>query len=290
MTGAREQEPHSQRHQLATELRRLRKLAGLSGEELAQRIGISQSKVSRIESTALLPSLPEVDAWSQTVQASTDARQALRELTKAAFTEVHIWRARARGRAGFGRGELREREARARTILNLQITVIPGLLQTAEYARQMFSIFQIPYSSDELAAAVANRLERQLILYGDKHFEFLISETALRARYGSPQTLLAQLDRIASLSTLNNISIGLIPHRHQVLASLSHGFVIYEGHEEEETLVTVEAIHGQLAVTEPDDVRFYRGRWNLLRRSALFDEQARDFLTEISASIRDQGP
>ncbi|MEU9836815.1 helix-turn-helix transcriptional regulator [Streptosporangium sp. NPDC048047] len=283
-----EKGPHARRQRLAAELRRSRELAGMPGRELGQRIGVSQSRISRVESGAALPSLPEVNAWAQAVEASPQTRELLQALTEAAFAEAHTWRA-ALSNAPHLQGEVREREARACMVLNLQLTVIPGLLQTAEYARHLFTTRDATYSGESLAAAVAARLDRQLILYGDKKFSFLVGEAALRTRYGSLRTHLAQLDRIVSLSTLGNLSVGLLPHRHEPAVSTTHGFDIYEGVDERDSYVVLELIHGELFITDPADVRLYRSHWELLSRSALFDDQARAFLAEIGDSMRAEG-
>ncbi|MEV7008141.1 helix-turn-helix transcriptional regulator [Streptosporangium sp. NPDC051022] len=282
-----QREPQPKRQRLAAELRRLRDLSGLSGRELAQRIGISQSKVSRIESGTALPSLPEVGAWAEAVAAPAQTRELLQILTEAAFTESHVWRTRLAEHSHL-QDDVRERESRVHTMLGFESVVIPGLLQTADYARQLFPILGVPYSPDAVAAAVAARLERQVCLYGDKRFDFLIAEAALHWRHGSPQTLLAQLDRIASLSTLDNVSIGLIPYCHQALAFVPHGFVIYEGDNEADTFITVETLHTELLVSDPRDIRLYYDQRSLLSRSALYGDQARDLLTEISATVRAQ--
>ncbi|MGW4412882.1 helix-turn-helix domain-containing protein [Nonomuraea sp. NPDC004702] len=282
-------QPRGKRQRLAAELRRLRDLAGLSGRELAARLGVSQSKISRIESTALLPSLPEVEAWAEAVGAPLEVREALRELTSEAFIEVHTWRTRAQALPDV-QEELRRRDIDAQTLLNLQLTVIPGLLQTAAYARQMFTTFVISYTPEEVASWIAARIDRQVILYGEQHLEFLIGEAALRTRYGPVRDHLAQLDRIASLTTLTNVRIGLLPHHHQAHTQALHGFTLYQGAQPQDTLVAVEALHGQLYVTDPDSIDLYRRQWDLLRASALFDAQARAFLQQLIAEIGEQEP
>src|SRR5262245_37379524 len=122
-------DPRTNRQILAAELWRLRDQAGVSGRELAQRIGISQSKVSRIESETTIPSLPEGKAWTEALGAPSETQDRLAVLTEAAFTEVHTWRTALKTRAHL-QGEINEREARARTVRTFQPSVIPGLLQT----------------------------------------------------------------------------------------------------------------------------------------------------------------
>ncbi|WP_395111500.1 helix-turn-helix domain-containing protein [Actinomadura sp. SCN-SB] len=289
------------RGQLASELRRLRGMSGISGRDLAARLGISQSKVSRIESGATMPSLPEVTAWVRTVSGDDETERRLIAITEAAFTEVQAWRAALRDRSHL-QDETLERESRTSRSQTFQPSVVPGLLQTAEYARRVFTLFrEIPYGPAELAAAVAGRLDRQLALFQEgRRFDFLITEAALRWRPGPPQLLLAQLDRVASLSTLDNVRIGVIPSDAEAVTYTSHGFVIFNddreaagtgdtGSEGSDSYVTVDLIHARLNVTGPDDVELYRRRWELLSEMALSGDDARAFLARLAADIRGEG-
>ncbi len=276
--------PTGSRERLAAELRRLRDLAGVSGRDLAQRVGISQSKVSRIESGAVVPSLPEVTAWGKELGVSVETQGRLTALIEAAYNEVHPWGSALR------RGNLQEgvqdQESTATRIRIFQPSVVPGLLQTAEYARRVIAMFHQQYETSDPAAEIASRLERQLALYDTgRHFDFLITEAALRWRPGPVQMLLAQLDRIASISTLENVSVGLIPLSVEATTLTTHGFVLYEGEEENEW-VTVETIHADMKVAVPEHMQIYRARWSLLHEMALFDEAAQDFLGRIVADLR----
>src|SRR2546430_15956476 len=86
------QEPRAKRLRLAAELRRLREMAGVSGRELAQRVNMSQSKVSRIESGATTPPIPAVAAWADAVGADAPTRARLTAMTEAGVTEGQAWR------------------------------------------------------------------------------------------------------------------------------------------------------------------------------------------------------
>ncbi len=149
----------------------------------------------------------------------------------------------------------------------------------------------VPYAQDDVAAAVAGRLERQLTLFrDDKRFNFLITEAALRWCPGPSKLMVPQLDRIASLNTLNNVSIGLIPHHGQALTFMSHNFVIYDHHnDEQDTFVEVETIHANLIINDPGDVGLYENRWSLLSQMAIFDGQARELLAALAAEFENVG-
>ena len=260
----------------------------MSGRDLARRIGISQSKVSRIESSATTPTVPAVRAWAQAVGASAETRDRLAALTEEVFAEVQAWRV-ALSTVGHLQAEIERREAAAERVRVFQPSVVPGLLQTAEYARRVFGLFHLPYADDDLAKAVAGRLSRQLALYEeDRRFGFLITEAALRWRPGPARVLQAQLDRISSLTTLDNVSIGLIPLDVEAITIISTGFDILDG-QDGSSLVTIETRHASLAIDTAAHVAEYEQAWSLLTEMAVFEEDARALLDRIRPSLVD-GP
>jgi transcriptional regulator with XRE-family HTH domain len=277
-----------QRQRLGAQLRRVRELSGLSGRELAQRIGISQSKVSRAESGSALLSMPEVAAWASATQASPDVADHLSALTEAAYAEVHNWDSALRDRLHI-QGDIQALEGRARQILTFQPSVVPGLLQTAEYARRVFAMVPARYPEGAIPAVVAARLDRQLALFaGEQRFEFLITEAALRWRSGPVALLCAQLDRIASLSTLDNVSVGVIPLSAEAVTNTSHGFALLEmaEHGEGDATVLVETIHANLVVSDLESITLYRARWSLLKQMAVYGDEARTFLAIVASGLR----
>ncbi|MFD0000296.1 helix-turn-helix domain-containing protein [Nocardia sp. NPDC127526] len=280
-SAARQSHP---RQQLAAELRRLRGVAGISGRELAKRVGISQSTLSRIEAGHAVPPLPQVLDWAEAVGAEQDSQQLLRTLTEAAHSpEVQDWAASLADRAHL-QDDVRAFEEDAQVVRNFQPTLVPGLLQTADYARRVFATFDPPYTDEALAAALAARLDRQRVLYDPaKRFEFLITEAALRFRPGPHRMLLAQLDRIISIETLDTVSIGIIPQDIEASTTIPHGFVIYEN--EDHALASAEPIPGSMVTRGPELVDAHRRRWAALTRMAVFDSDAREFLAELRDEI-----
>ncbi len=268
----------------------MRKLAGLNGYQLAEHVGISQSKVSRIEAGSAVPTVREAEAWARAVGASDDVLANLIGMAEAALTEVETWRIALRHGLPNLQTDVRALEANARRISNFQPSLVPGLLQTAEYARRVFTLADVVGRQD-YAGAVAARMSRQEILFDeDRRFEFLVTEGALRWRPGLPKLLLTQLDRVSSVATLSNVSLGLIPQDTEATAAASHGFTIYEDREDsEEPFVRVELIHGELTVSDPEDVAIYRARFSQLGEAAVFDEDARSLLAGIADDLRSKG-
>lgn len=287
MTQGEVEEPKSLRQRLGVELRRLRILAGLSQRDMAARANLSQSKVSRIENGDAVPTLPQVKAWAAAAGASEETRSRLVELTEAAVTDVQTWRAAFRPGVTHLQDKVRAREASTKALLNFQPTLVPGLLQTAEYARRVFPLVDVEGRQD-VAAAVAGRLQRQQALYDpSRRFEFLITEAALRWRPGPVSLLVAQLAHISSISTLENVTIGVIPLDVEAVAAPWHGFVIYEsGKSDEDAYVVVETMHAELTINDPQDVEIYRRLWERFRSVAFFGDEARALLSRIAEDVR----
>ena len=182
-------EPRAQRGQLGAELRRVRMLAGLSGRQLARAAGLSQSAVSRAERGESVLSLPEVTAWADAAGVSGDRRAVLLALAEAAVNEVATFRLRLRGGLAAAQESVGDLEASARVVRNFQPGIIPGLLQTADYARRIMALADTGHDGG-LAAAVAARLARQQALHDPaRSFEFVMTEAALRYRPGAPDIL-----------------------------------------------------------------------------------------------------
>jgi transcriptional regulator with XRE-family HTH domain len=284
----------SKRRRLGAELRRLREQAGLSGRQLARQIDISQSKVSRIESGTAIPTAPEASGWAKASGASESATSMVLMLADAAYTEVHPWDAALREQEHL-QDDIQEVEGRSRAIYVYEPTLVPGLLQTAEYARRVFSMFEPAYASHDIPAVVAARLDRQVALFDqDRRFGFLLTEAALCWHAGPASLLLAQLDRIASLSTLENVVIGVVPRLARALTHAPHGFALFEPSDQAmDAVVLVESVHASLTVSAPAQVALYRRQWSLLERMAVYGAAALDLLAKIAADVRalpEEGP
>jgi transcriptional regulator with XRE-family HTH domain len=274
---------------LGLELRGLRLDAGLTGHELAERVGLSQSTVSRIELGQAFPGLSDVDRWAEVTGASQAQRSELREAAEAAALEAISWRKAARRGLPELQENVRDLEATAATILNFQPTIIPGLLQTADYARRLVQS-GYPVGRPDIAAAVAARLDRQAILYDEaKHLEFVIAEAALRWRLGPPQMMLAQLDRVATLATLPNVTIGIIPQIAQVAAWHIHGFAILADRHDDSPITRVETLTTGLSIRDPEEVDRYLQAFRLLRESAVLDDEAQRLIRSLMAELRQPG-
>jgi hypothetical protein len=105
-------------------------------------------------------------------------------LADAAYTEVHPWDVAMRGHSHL-QDDIQEIESRSRAVLVYEPTLVPGLLQTAEFARRVFTLFEPAYPEHVIPGVTAGRVERQAALFDPaRQFGFLDTEAALRLRPG----------------------------------------------------------------------------------------------------------
>src|SRR6266702_1935238 len=183
----------------------------MSATELGQLLGWTQTRVSRAENGGRRVSFAETVAWADASNAPDGLRGEALGLAEDTARDVRsCWTAHTGGLARRQR-EIAAMEASAEVIRNCQL-MIPGLLQTAEYARHALTLANVSGQSD-IAAAVATRMRRQEILFDQsRRFEYVLPESALTFRLtDDPAVARAQADRLLSVDTLANVSIAILP-------------------------------------------------------------------------------
>lgn len=262
---------------LAVALRELRKHAGLTGERLAARCAMSQSKISKIETGRVIPSVVDVERILHALQAQPEVLSAVTALARLANTEFQDVRALLRKGLEKKQYELKSLETTTTDFRFFLPAMITALLSTPEYIRA--GLAHVP---GDTTKAVAKKLERQAVLYDtSKRFCFVLTESAVRWPLCPSAVMAMQLDRLTSLSYLPNIQIGIIP----VLASPPRGplntFTVYD-----ERLVTAETFTGAVVMRDPHDVAFHLSLFARFADTALFADAARGRLSEWAALFR----
>ena len=281
MSEGQAREPQAHRTRLGEELKRLRVLAGLSGHQVAVAVGVSQSTISRIERGDSVPSVQQVNAWADAARIGEERRILLLSLAEAAVNEVITHRERLTGGLAAVQDTVHDLERTAKTLRHFQPCIIPGLLQTAEYARRILT-FADP--SSDIGQAIAARMARQRLLYEpDRSFEFLLTESALRYRPGPEHVFTAQLDHLAAVVTLNTISFGVMPANAEMHAIPRCAFILYEDRiDDRPPFAFVETPHASLSASDPPDVQIYRDQLEAFRRSAIYGAEAIDIVRSIA--------
>lgn len=257
-------------------LRELRAREGMSGVGLAARLGWVQSKISRIETGRQLPSDDDIRAWvTATGTGEPDLGELLDQL-RVARTQHIAWRRGAGepGQAGTQR-TMHQLAAEASLIRNFEAGVVPGLLQTADYARvrlaENVDFHGAP--GDDLADALLLRIQRQQVLYDSaKRFQFVITESVLRMLLCPVGVMRGQLDRLIALTGMGNVELGVIPLTERVPLAPLHGFVMFD-----DSVIVETWAEEQTLQTAADAERFCR-IFDQLRRTARHGDEAREII------------
>jgi transcriptional regulator with XRE-family HTH domain len=271
------------RLELGRELHRLRMLAGLTTRAVAAELGVNQSSISRFEKGELVPNRNQLTAFVGATSAPPGTLDSLIDLAGQAHTTVTPLRAWA-GQGAGKQAEIAELEEAAGVILSFQSQVVPGLLQTREYARRTFELSDITGDQD-YAAKVEGRMRRQAVLRSRaKRFEFLITEAALLWRAGPDDLMAAQIDHLTRLTNRENVTIGIIqldPRDAPASMVWVESFDLYLDMPEG-ARVLVELVAGDVAFTDPETaVAEYQQTYDALRGDAVFADEARGILAGV---------
>jgi transcriptional regulator with XRE-family HTH domain len=199
---------------LAERLRHLRRSAGLTGDQLAGRLGWARTKVPKIENGHQMPTENDIVRWVEACGQPAGQASDLLDLLTQGQTLHRQWKHQLRQGNAAIQSAWDRQVRQARTIRNFEIVVIPGLLQTPEYARYRAADVVRNYGADQkgIDEVVTLRMRRQEVLYEPgRSFEFVTTEAALRIGACPPEGMIGQLDRLNVLSQLPNITLGIIP-------------------------------------------------------------------------------
>jgi len=274
---------------LGAELRAVREGAGLSGRALAAQLGNwSQAKVSRIENGVVSSTVEDIEAMLDALEVQGEKREQLLALAEEASESTVSWRVLHKGGMARWQYELDQLLRTAARVRHFQPMVVPGLMQTAEYAREVLELTNWTGQKDVDAAVVA-RLARQQILFEPTcpQYHYLLGEIGLRWRPSDSIPLhRAQLDRIVTVSNLPSVTVQVLQADSPTAALGLHGFRIYDfADTDEPTVVFVETISGEITISEPDNVGTYIATWDQLTKSALSPEDSRAYIQRMAQTL-----
>ncbi len=159
--------------------------------------------------------------------------------------------------------------------------MIPALLQTAEYARLALTVGRA-VDEEDAAKAAAIRVQGQAVLFEEgRRFSFVLTEGAVRTWPGSPSLMVAQLDRLAQVSTLGHVRLGVVPWSVEVPAFPLHGFAVFDG-----AVSVAEVITGEVVVTEQAEVSAHREVFDAFAGAAVYGDELRSLLADIGTDFR----
>ena len=254
----------------------------MTGRELAAACGWLPSKVSKIENGKQAPSPADIRLWADAT-GHAEAEAPLRAELAALESFFRDWRRQLKAGMRFRQVESLGMEADTRHLRVWEPNYVPGLLQTAEYARiRLTQGAQLYSAPDDIDAAVAVRINRQHILHlPTKQFDFLIAEGALRDGNAAPPDVMAgQLDRLMVATTHTTVKLGVVPARTLWPFHADNGFWLYDT-----DAVVVETLTAELRLTHADEIAIYRRVHEALAEVAVYGTAARSVIAEALSSL-----
>lgn len=262
----------SARHLFGFEMRRCRERADMSLEGLAEVVKYSRSHLARIEVAAYMPP-PDLAA---ALDAAFGTEGSFQRLYALARHEVHPDQFRRR----------MELEAQARIIAEFAGLIVPGLIQTEEYARAIFEARKPRASDDRVEQLVSARMARQALLRADPPPEFsaILDEAVLRRPVGGSAVMGGQLDRLVALAHTATTVVQVLPFAHGEHTLLGGALALFtldggRGVAYEEGIGT-----GNL-LEDPEVFDDRRRAYDLLRAYALSPTDSADLIRSVREAL-----
>ncbi|NJP52228.1 helix-turn-helix domain-containing protein [Streptomyces sp. SBST2-5] len=282
--------PAVRRRKLGAELRALRTSAGLTSGEAARLVGWHQSKVSRIETGTSGVKPADVRLLLDTYGVSDpQLRQLLLVLAGSGDGggRHHWWQA-YRGVLPPTYRDFISLESQASAMRTLETTVVPGLLQTPEYARAVTAAALEGASEERLDALVEVRLARQDVLRADPPLELsaVLDEAVLRREVGGPGVMARQRQRLIEAARLPHVRLQVLPFSAGAHIGVTGPFVIFSfSRTSDLDVVVLDHLTSSLYLERKEDLRAYTEAFNALSIHALSPEDSLDFIAGTAAGV-----
>jgi transcriptional regulator with XRE-family HTH domain len=249
-----------------------RGLKGLTQAELGQLMGYSESMVAAVEQ-ARRPALPE---FVRKAEDALDARGALFKLEKTLSLD---------GLPAL-LAEFAPIEAEAVTRYSYDAQAIPGLLQTAEYARAAIGARCPPLDDDEVERRVQGRMARQAVLTRTPPIiaGFVVEEVALRRPLGGRAVQKAQLLRLLECGGMRNLQIQVMPIEIEEHPGLDGSLVLVEGADSRDQAY-VEGQGVSVLISDSKEVSVLKARYGIIRAQALTPRDSSDLIRKLAQEL-----
>lgn len=271
------------RRRLGAELRRLRD--GRTLDEVAEATMISTSKLSRLENGQGVPQPRDVRDLIAYYKVDATVGDRLRKWTNAGRKQAWWTQYSDVVSERLGLNAYLDFEAGASTIRTYSLSVIPGLLQTTDYASHLLRGIPPAKTPEQIRSLLEIRQRRQELLLdsgGALRLISVIDEAALHRVVGSVEETWAQLDCLRRLSELKHISIQILPFDAGIHAGLMGMFTIFQFADDiDRDIVSIETHSGHRYLEESSSVLEYLRMFDAVSHEAHDNVDSRDLLTKI---------
>ncbi|WP_344326831.1 helix-turn-helix transcriptional regulator [Streptomyces macrosporus] len=274
--------PTVRRRRLGQELRRLREQKGMTAEEVAERLLVSQSKISRLENGRR--SISQRDVRDLCGVYEVEDRRIVESLMQMAKESRQQGWWHAFGDIPYSVYIGLETDAASLRVYEPQ--VVPGLLQTQAYAEAVVAGALPEASAADIEKRVKVRMRRQERIRDTKNplrLWAVIDESALRRLVGGKQIMREQLEQLVEFSRLPHVTVQALPFAMGAHPGVNGQYAILEFPDAaDSTVVYLEGVTSDLYLEKATDVQKYSVMYEHLRAQALNTEQTREFIEGIA--------
>lgn len=280
--------PVVRRRKLGAELRALRTSAGITSGEAARLVGWHQSKVSRIETGTSGAKPADVRLLLDAYGVADDQLRELLEMLAGsddAGGRNHWWHA-YRGVLPPTYRDFISLESQASAMRTLETTVVPGLLQTPEYARAVTRAAADGLPEERLDTLVEVRMARQDVLRAQPPLllSAVLDEAVLRREVGGPGVMSRQLERLVEAARLPHVRLQVLPFAAGAHIGVTGPFVIFSFSSTSDLdVVVLDHLTSSLHLERKEDLEAYTEAFNALLIHALSPEDSLDFIAATAA-------
>jgi transcriptional regulator with XRE-family HTH domain len=267
---------------LARALRRLRADAGLTIDQVAEKLELSPSTISRMETATVGVKRRDVRELLNIYEVSGAQREDLLQLATQSRKRPwwHDYKIPQAREAGL--------EAEAATISQYSALLVPGLLQTEAYARAVLDAIRIDPKPDEIESRLRLRMDRRALLTEKDapRYWVVLDEALLRRAVGGSTTMQAQLEHLVEVAALPSVTIQVLPYSTGAHAGMDGEFTIFSYRDPADPdVVYIENTGGDQYVEDADVTSRYVAIFEHLRAAALNPAESTRTLATIASEL-----
>jgi hypothetical protein len=273
------------RRELGSELRRLR--GDRRGVDVATALGWSESKLSRIETAHTGITEGDLDRLLTSYGVAVEDRDRLRDLARRG--RARAWWTPYRSSVPDPYDEYVALEAEAVAISEWEAQVVPGLLQTDDYARAVIEVGADIGETETIQRRLALRMARQAVLTRKPPpiLQLILDEAVLHREVGGQAVLRRQLSRLVEASLRPGVELLILPFSAGAHAGQTESFMVLEFAEGTRApVVHIEGLTGGLFRVTPEEVDVYQDALDDLRERALSADESRTVIAEREETLR----
>ncbi|MFI2640250.1 helix-turn-helix domain-containing protein [Streptomyces sp. NPDC018610] len=277
--------PTARQARLGAELRRLREAAGLKATEAASLLGVNSAQMSQIESGA--SGVSEERVRRMAANYACDDTELIAALVEMTAVRTRGWWEEYRGVLPAAYQDLAELDHHARFRHDVAVIHVPGLFQTAEYARSLFAYMNPEFPEDEVELRVGHRMRRKVVIEGSDPmpYETVIHEAALRIRVAGRAATRAQLEGILEMSEADHVTVQVIPFVLDDFAGAGSTMVHLGGAVPRLDTVVRDAPHGTAFIDSEAQLEHFRKLFRAVRAESLSPARSRDLIHQLTKEL-----